>query len=148
MSRRLTVPIAGLAALCLLAGCGGSSTTTIIQTVATTTAPPITTAPPATTAPTTTAATAPAGCGQVTFSGTSTTIIVLRGTECPEAVRVAAAFNAGTPPSPWNCGLAHEPLDSYPLPDGSTGVIGFSCGYGTAGDLRAAPHAFIGVAPG
>lgn len=89
-------------------------------------------------------------CGTVTFSGTETTIVALRGVECSEAVEVTAAYDTSspTPPEPWDCGLAHEPFDSYPLPDGSTGVIGFSCGSGgSGGDLKAWPHAFIGVLP-
>src|SRR4051812_19875523 len=107
-----------MCSLVAIIGCGGSSTTTVIEQ-----APPViqtTTTPPTTTRAGTT--TTPEGdCGQITFSGTPTTIIVLRGADCSEAVRVATAFGASTPPSPWSCGLAHAPLDRYPLPDGSTG---------------------------
>ena len=115
-------------------GCGGGTTTIIQQ------------GPPSSTSFTTGAA-ATSNCGQITFSGTPTTIVVLRGTTCPQAVQVATAYVVSTRPTPWQCGLAHAPFDSYPLPDGGTGIIGFSCGYGQAGDLQAAPHAFIGVKP-
>lgn len=131
-----------------LTGCGGSTTTVIeqqqpgpTQTVTTSTPGTTTYGTPRTTT------SASADCGEITFSGTPTTIVPLRGVDCSEAVRVATAFAASTAPLPWQCGLAHEPLDSYPLPDGSSGVIGFSCGYGSGGDMRAAPHSFLGVAP-
>ena len=87
-------------------------------------------------------------CGEIGFSGTPTTIVVLRGASCSEAIRAATAYAASSPPDPWQCGLAHAPFDSYPLPDNPKAIVGFSCGYGeSAGDLRSAPHAFIGVAP-
>ena len=127
-----------LVALALAVGCGDSTTTTVIQQ------PPTT----QTTNPGGTAAETGGDCGEIAFSGTPTTIVVLRGVECSEAVRIATAYGASTAPSPWNCSLAHEPFDSYPLPDGSNGIVGFSCGHGgAAGDLRASPNAFIGVAP-
>jgi hypothetical protein len=128
------------------AGCGSDTTTVIQQAPVTVTQ---TQTAPSTTSTESSTTAEPEGteCGIVMFSGTATTIVALRGVECPEAVRVAGAYDSSSPPTPWQCGLAHEPFDSFPLADGSKGVIGFSCGFGGSGDLRAAPHAFLGVLP-
>ena len=79
--------------------------------------------------------------GAVTFSGTRTVIVTLRGVSCAEAKRVVRRFDRGSPPRPWFCGLAKAPFDRI---DGR--VVGFSCGRGgTRGDLRRWPHAFVGT---
>ena len=124
----------------LFTACGGDTTTTISKTT-----------PPATSAQTTTGAggdTGTASCGEFTVSVAPTvTVIVLRGTACAEALRTAKAAAASKPPPPpWECAFAHAPFDRYPLPDNPKAIVGFSCGYGgTGGDLRDAPHAFVGV---
>jgi hypothetical protein len=132
---RARILVAFAAVVSLLVGCGGGDTTTIIQQ-----------APPTTSVPPTGQAQAAAVCGEITFANSPTTIVVLRGAECSEAINVASLYAASTGSSRWQCALAHEPFDKYTLPDGTQGIIGFSCGYGQAsGNLRAAPHAFIGV---
>src|SRR5438034_1664066 len=123
MKGSFAVPVAtGL--VVFVAACGGDTTTIINQAPSTTPAQQQT----GSSAPGAPQQGSAASCGQVDFSGTPTTIVVLRGTACNEAVRVATAYAASTPPHPWQCGLAHAPYDSYPLPDDRSAIIGFSCG--------------------
>lgn len=79
--------------------------------------------------------------GTVSFSGTRTKIVVLRGVTCARARRVVRAYDAGEAPPPWRCGLAHAPFDKV-----NGRIVGFSCGSGrSSGDLRRFPHAFLGT---
>lgn len=79
--------------------------------------------------------------GTVPFSGTKTVIVILRGTTCAEAKRVVRAYDKGTAPKPWSCGLAHAPFDRV-----HGRIVGFSCGHGSGpGNLRARSHAFLGT---
>jgi len=81
--------------------------------------------------------------GTVTFSATKTTIRTVKGVGCAEAKRVAKAYDRGSAPSGWQCGLAHAPFTRV-----GSKIVGFSCGKGGSGDLRKRPHAFLGLAPG
>jgi len=81
--------------------------------------------------------------GTVTFSGTKTTIRTVKGVGCAEAKRVARAYDRGSPPSGWQCGLAHAPFTRV-----GSKIVGFSCGKGGSGDLRKRPHAFLGLTSG
>jgi hypothetical protein len=79
--------------------------------------------------------------GSISFERTKTIVVVLRGTTCAEAKRVVRAYDRGSLPQPWFCGLAHAPFTRI---DGH--VVGFSCAHGgTRGDLRRWPHAFLGL---
>jgi hypothetical protein len=79
--------------------------------------------------------------GAISFSGTSTVVVVLRGVSCAEAKRVARAYGRFRSTAPWFCALAHAPFDRI---DGR--AVGFSCGRGgSRGDLRKWPHAFVGT---
>ena len=78
-------------------------------------------------------------CGSISFSGTRTTIYVLRGVSCREAKRVARAYARFDSYRGWKCALAHgdNPFRGR--------EVGFSCGKGQgSGDLRKFPRAFLG----
>jgi hypothetical protein len=81
-------------------------------------------------------------CGVVRFSGTRTHIVVLRGTTCATAKRVAGAYDRTfSPPAPWKCALAHAPFRRINGRD-----VGFSCGYGRgSSNLASRSHAFVGT---
>ena len=81
-------------------------------------------------------------CGIVRFSGTRTHIVVLRGTTCATAKRVARTYDrALAPPSPWKCALAHAPFRRINGRD-----VGFSCGYGRgSSNVASRTHAFVGT---
>ncbi len=81
--------------------------------------------------------------GSISFSGTKTRIVVLRGVSCRKAKRVARAYDKGSPPGSWRCALARAPFDRI---DGR--IVGFSCGRGGSGELRKRPHAFAGTVRG
>jgi hypothetical protein len=82
--------------------------------------------------------------GSVSFARTKTIVVVLRGTTCAEAKRVVRAYDRGSPPRPWFCGLAHAPFTHV-----NGHVVGFSCAHGgTRGNLRKWPHAFLGLVAG
>jgi hypothetical protein len=88
---------------------------------------------------------APAGfrdCGVVRFSGARTHIVVLRGTTCATAKRVARIYDrAFAPPAPWKCALAHAPFRRI---NGRN--VGFSRGYGRgSSNLTSRTHAFVGT---
>ena len=79
--------------------------------------------------------------GTVTFSGTPTKIVILRGVSCRTARRVVRAYDRGSPPRPWQCFLAHAPFDRV-----GGRIVGFSCAWGgRRGDVRRWPHAFLGT---
>jgi hypothetical protein len=83
-------------------------------------------------------------CGVVRFSGTRTHIVVLRGTTCTTAKRVARTYDrAFSPPAPWKCALAHAPFRRI-----NGREVGFSCGYGRgSSNLASRTHAFVGTLP-
>jgi hypothetical protein len=83
-------------------------------------------------------------CGVVRFSGTRTHIVVLRGTTCTTAKRVARAYDrAFVAPAPWRCALAHAPFRRI-----NGHEVGFSCGYGRgSSNLASRTHAFVGTLP-
>jgi hypothetical protein len=79
-------------------------------------------------------------CGAIDFSGTRTTILVIRHTRCKTARRVARAYDRGSPPRRWRCALSHGDARYRGQ------RYGFSCGRGGGkGDLKAWRHAFIGA---
>ena len=90
------------------------------------------------------AAQAKRNCGNVSIYGTSTRIVVLQGTTCTQARRVARRFANSAGPfsgAGWRCALAHAPFDKL---DGRK--IGFSCGRGgSSGNIRTWPQAFVGT---
>jgi len=80
-------------------------------------------------------------CGTIRFSGRTTHIVVLRGTTCQTAKRVARRYDRGRAPRPWKCFLAHAPFRKINGRD-----VGFSCGYGTGGsNVASRSHAFVGT---
>jgi hypothetical protein len=83
------------------------------------------------------AAAKPRNCGAISFSGTKTHIVVLRGVSCPVAKEIAAHFavTAGGPQgaSGWNCFLAHAPFRRVKGRD-----VGFTCKWGRK-------HVFVGT---
>lgn len=80
--------------------------------------------------------------GTVSFSGTRTVIVILRGTSCATARNVVRTYDKKfAPPRPWSCGLAHAPFTKV-----HGRVVGFSCGYGNgSSNLRTRSHAFLGT---
>src|SRR4051812_13204783 len=85
-----------------------------------------------------TSAPASTDCGTVRFSGTRTHIVVLRGTLCTTARRVARAYDRGVAPRPWSCLLAHAPFHRVRGRE-----VGFVCGHGRrGGNVERSPHAF------
>ena len=86
-------------------------------------------------------ATASRDCGTIRFSGRTTHVVVLRGTTCSTARRVARAYDRGAAPRPWQCFLAHAPFHRV-----RGRKVGFACGYGRRrGDVERWPHAFVGT---
>jgi hypothetical protein len=80
-------------------------------------------------------------CGTIRFSGATTHIVVLRGTTCATARRVARRYDRGQPTRPWQCFLAHAPFRKV-----NGRRVGFSCGYGTGGsNVASRSHAFVGT---
>lgn len=96
------------------------------------------------TIPVPSAAAKPRDCGAITFSGTDTHIVVLRGASCAVAKEIAVHFSVTSAgpqgASGWRCAFAHAPFTKI---KGRT--VGFSCGKGGSGDLRKRPHAFVGT---
>jgi hypothetical protein len=79
-------------------------------------------------------------CGSINFSGTRTTIYVLRGVTCREAKRAARAYARFDSYRGWKCALAHGDSRFRGR------QVGFSCGKGQgSGDLRKFPRAFLGL---
>lgn len=75
-------------------------------------------------------------CGSISFSGRRLRIVVLRGTSCRTAKRVARHYDRRfRAPRPWSCFLGRA---------GERDKI--SCGYGRRrrGDVRTFRHAFVG----
>jgi hypothetical protein len=80
-------------------------------------------------------------CGAIRFSGRRTRIVVIRRTSCTTAQRVARSYARFGDLGGWGCALAREDSPRY-----RGYKVGFSCGRGGGpGDLRQAPHAFIGA---
>jgi hypothetical protein len=92
-------------------------------------------------APSPTATAAVKRCGALRFSGRRTRIVVIRGTSCTTARRIARRYARFGDLDGWGCGLAREDSPRY-----RGYKVGFSCGKGGGPrDLRQAPHAFIGA---
>jgi len=68
----------------------------------------------------------PRDCGAISFSGTNTHVVVLRGVSCAVAKEIAAHFavTSGGPQggSGWSCFLAHAPFRQIGGRD-----VGFTC---------------------
>jgi hypothetical protein len=83
------------------------------------------------------AAAQPRTCGAISFSGTNTHIVVLRGVRCAVAKEIAKRFSitAGGPQGStgWSCFLAHAPFRQIKGRD-----VGFTCKRGRA-------HVFVGT---